>query len=341
MKINRLIVGISGGSGAILGIRLLEVLKSTSIETHLVLTPSARLTIEQETNWKIADVQSLADVVYNYRDIGAAIASGSFDIHGMVVIPCSIKSLSSIANSYASDLLTRAADVTLKEGRPLILVVREAPLHPGHIRLLHLASEAGAIVFPPVPAFYTRSQDLNDVVNNIVGRVLARIGIQNNLYLNWTGIETQHSPAVSLPSQDLLDLPALTLATVDQNGIPHAATLFFVADDNTRLYYLSDQNSQHSQDLAYNDKAAVTIYPLVKNWQEIRGLQMKGVVAKVDGEESEKALEKYIKKFPFVRELEGEVSKNQMYVFIPDWIRYVDNSKGFGHKEEKTLDGSG
>jgi 4-hydroxy-3-polyprenylbenzoate decarboxylase len=187
----RLVVGISGASGVILGIRLLEVLRPTQVETHLILSPAAKATISQETNWKISEVQNLADVNHNYQDVGASIASGSYSTHGMVVmvvIPCSIKTLSAIANSFAADLITRAADVTLKEGRPLVLVVREAPLHAGHIRLMGLAADAGAILFPPVPAFYTHPNSVEDIVNNIVGRVLARIGIHNKVYQEWKGM---------------------------------------------------------------------------------------------------------------------------------------------------------
>jgi 4-hydroxy-3-polyprenylbenzoate decarboxylase len=181
----RLIVGITGASGVILGIRLLEILKTMPLETHLVLSPAARSTIVQETDWKVSDVLALADTTYNYHDIGASIASGSFSTLGMVIIPCSIKTLSAIANSYAEDLLTRAADVTLKEGRPLILVVRETPYHRGHIRLMSLAAEAGAVIFPPVPAFYAKPNTVEDLINNTVGRVLARLGIDNDLYVKW------------------------------------------------------------------------------------------------------------------------------------------------------------
>jgi 4-hydroxy-3-polyprenylbenzoate decarboxylase len=184
-KKDRLLVGITGASGAILGIRLLETLRPMEIETHLVLSPAACLTISKETSWQVQDVRALADTTYDYDDIGAAIASGSFSARGMVVIPCSIKTLSAVANSYSADLLTRAADVTLKEGRPLILVVRETPLHRGHLRLMNLAAEAGAVIFSPVPAFYARPQSLDDIVNNMVGRVLARMGIENDLYRRW------------------------------------------------------------------------------------------------------------------------------------------------------------
>lgn len=184
----RLVVGITGASGVILGIRLLEMLKSLEVESHLVLSPAAQVTIAQETDWKISDVLALADAVYKHADIGAAIASGSFDTLGMVVIPCSIKTLSAIANSYADDLITRAADVTLKEGRPLLLVVRETPLHRGHLRLMDQAAQAGAILFPPVPAFYARPKSLAEIVDNTVGRVLARLGIQNTAYREWRGL---------------------------------------------------------------------------------------------------------------------------------------------------------
>ena len=185
----RLVVGITGASGVVMGIRLLEMLRPMQgIQTHVVISPAGRATISQETNWKVSDVLALADVSYNHQDIGAAIASGSFATMGMVVIPCSIKTLSAIANSFAEDLISRAADVTLKEGRPLVLVVRETPLHRGHIRLLGLAAEAGAVIFPPVPAFYARPQTLEEAVTHTVGRVLARLGIENQGYEEWRGM---------------------------------------------------------------------------------------------------------------------------------------------------------
>lgn len=189
MDQQRLVVGISGSSGAILGIRLLQVLHDSPIETHLVVTPSARLTIEQETHWKVPDVLALARASYRPDDLAAPIASGSFATRGMVVIPCSVKSLSSIANSYSSNLLTRAADVSMKEGRPLVLVFRETPLHAGHIRLMQLAAQNGAVLFPPVPAFYTHPQTVDEMVDNLVGRVLSRMGIENDLYGRWQGIQ--------------------------------------------------------------------------------------------------------------------------------------------------------
>jgi flavin prenyltransferase len=184
-KKRRLVVGISGASGVILGIRLLDALRQSDVETHLVLSPAACTTIAEETTWSVNDVQGLADQSYRFSDIGAVIASGSFETLGMVVIPCSIKTLSAIANSYSADLLTRAADVTLKEGRPLVLVVREAPLHYGHLRLMALATRAGAVIYPPVPAYYPHPQSVEQITNQIVGRVLKRLGIQNDLYHRW------------------------------------------------------------------------------------------------------------------------------------------------------------
>jgi flavin prenyltransferase len=181
----RLVVAISGASGAMLGIRLLQVVERMPVETHLVLSDAAKSTILEETSWSVSQVLDLATVVHDVHQIGASIASGSIATLGMVVIPCSIKTLSAIANSYTNDLISRAADVTLKEGRPLVLVVREAPLHRGHLRLMSLAADNGAIIYPPVPAFYTRPQSVDDVIDNIVGRVLERMGLSNDLYQTW------------------------------------------------------------------------------------------------------------------------------------------------------------
>lgn len=183
-----LIVGLTGASGVIYGIRALQMLKQVGIETHLVLSPAARATIAQETDWKVSDVVALASVNHDHRDVGAAIASGSFNTMGMLIAPCSIKTLSSVANSFSADLMSRAADVCLKEGRPVLLMVRETPLHLGHIRLLAQAAEAGAIIFPPAPAFYGRPQSVDDIVNGTVGRALARLGIDNEAYTHWKGM---------------------------------------------------------------------------------------------------------------------------------------------------------
>lgn len=182
---SRLILGISGASGVRLAIRMLEVLREMHIETHLVITLAAHQTIRQETDWQVEDVLAIASHHYSPDEIDAPIASGSYQTTGMIVLPCSIKTLSAIANSYSADLLTRAADVTLKEGRPLLLAVRETPLHTGHLRLMSLAAEAGAVIFPPVPAFYTQPQTMEEIVDNLVGRMLSRIGIENDLYLHW------------------------------------------------------------------------------------------------------------------------------------------------------------
>lgn len=194
MNNRRIIIGMSGASGQIYGIRLLEILRAApDIETHLVMSPAARMTIAQETDWDPRDVDRLADVVYRPGDVGAAIASGSFQTAGMIVAPCSIKSLSAIAQSYDADLLTRAADVQLKEGRAVILLVREAPLHLGHLRLMVQAAEIGCVIFPPAPAFYARPQTIDDVVDGTVGRVLARIGLENDLYYHWRGMRAAGS----------------------------------------------------------------------------------------------------------------------------------------------------
>jgi len=184
----RLVIGMSGASGQIYGIRLLEVLrKMPEVETHLVMSQAARVTLVQETDLVPHDVEALADVVYHPDDVGAAIASGSFATAGMIVAPCSVKSLSAIAHSFASDLLSRAADVQLKEGRPVLLMVRETPLHLGHLELMAQATRIGCVIFPPVPAFYGRPSTLNDIVNGTVGRMLARIGFENELYQRWLG----------------------------------------------------------------------------------------------------------------------------------------------------------
>lgn len=186
----RLIIGITGASGVVYGIRALELLKPTDIETHLVLSPMAKATIAQETTWKVTAVEALATVKYDHHDVAASIASGSFPTVGMLIAPCSIKTLSAIANSYTTDLVARAADVCLKEGRPLLLMVRETPLHKGHLKLLLAAADAGAIIFPPVPAFYMHPASLDDLVNHTVGRALARLGIDNASFPQWQGMSS-------------------------------------------------------------------------------------------------------------------------------------------------------
>lgn len=186
----RLIVGISGASGAIYGVRLLQVLQNLAeIETHLVMSQAARQTLSLETNFSLREVQALADVVHDARDIAASISSGSFKTDGMVILPCSIKTLSGIVNSYTDGLLTRAADVVLKERRTLVLGVRETPLHLGHLRLMTQAAELGAVIMPPMPAFYHRPQNLDEVINQTVNRVLDQfdITLPADLFARWQG----------------------------------------------------------------------------------------------------------------------------------------------------------
>jgi 4-hydroxy-3-polyprenylbenzoate decarboxylase len=181
----RLVVGITGASGAIYGVRALTALKTLDVETHLVVTPPGMSTLRQELHIDLENLQALATHVYDPQDFNAPIASGSFATCGMLVAPCSMKTLSAIVHSYSNNLLTRAADVTLKEGRPLLLMVRETPLHLGHLRLMVQVAEIGAILFPPVPAFYAHPVTLEEMVDHTVGRMLARLGIANDLYTSW------------------------------------------------------------------------------------------------------------------------------------------------------------
>jgi 4-hydroxy-3-polyprenylbenzoate decarboxylase len=185
----RLIVGISGASGAIYGIRLLELLKDTDIETHLVMSRAAQMTIATETDFKPADVEALADVVHPNQDVGAACSSGSFQNLGMVIAPCSIKTMAEIATGVTANLISRAADVALKERRRVVLMLRETPLHLGHIRSMAAVTEAGAIVYPPVPAFYTKPQSLEDMVDHTLGRVLDLFGIELGTVRRWSGLK--------------------------------------------------------------------------------------------------------------------------------------------------------
>jgi len=187
----KLIVGISGATGAIYGIRLLEVLSKSDVETHLVITEAAQETILMETSWKVEDVKSLAKVSYDINNLGADISSGSFLSEGMVIIPCSIKSLSGIANSFNENLLIRTADVTLKERRKLVLVVRETPLHLGHLELMHQASRIGATLLPPIPAFYFHPKTIDDLINHTVGKVLDLFGINHHLFNRWGSSEVK------------------------------------------------------------------------------------------------------------------------------------------------------
>lgn len=189
----KLIVGISGASGAIYGIRVLQVLKQIGIETHLVMSDSAKRTIAYETDYSVDQVKKLSTHVHDLNDVGASISSGSFKTSGMVIAPCSIKTLSAIANSFNTNLLIRAADVCLKERRKLVLMLRETPLHLGHLRLMMLATEAGAVLVPPLPAFYHRPKTLEEVIDQSVNKALDQFDIDISLFKRWTGNEEREA----------------------------------------------------------------------------------------------------------------------------------------------------
>lgn len=181
----RIVIGISGASGVTYGVRMLDVLRQTDFETHLIISNAGRLNIEIETSCTPAEVEAMADFVYDQNDMAASLASGSFLTEGMVVVPCTIKSLSGIANSYNENLLVRTADVTLKEKRKLVLVVRETPLHVGHLRLMTLAAEMGAHILPPVPSFYHQPETIEDIIDQTIGKVFDYMGIEHNLFKRW------------------------------------------------------------------------------------------------------------------------------------------------------------
>jgi len=183
----RLVIGMSGASGAIYGIRMLEMLKKTDIETHLVMSKSAEMTVVYETDYKPKDVKALASVVHPAADIGASISSGSFSTMGMVILPCSIRTMSEIATGVTSSLVSRAADVVLKEKRRLVLGVRETPLHGGHLRTLVTLSDMGAVIAPIMPAFYNKPKTVDDIINHTVGRLLDLFGIETKLVKRWEG----------------------------------------------------------------------------------------------------------------------------------------------------------
>jgi 4-hydroxy-3-polyprenylbenzoate decarboxylase len=181
----RLVVGISGASGVIYGVRLLSLLQATDYEKHLVMSESGKLNIGIETDYEPAEVEALADFTYDPKDVAASLASGSFLTEGMVIVPCTIKTLSGIANSYTDNLLVRAADVTLKEKRKLVLVVRETPLHKGHLRLMSLAAEMGAHILPPVPSFYHKPKTIQDIIDQTIGKIFDYLGIEHDLFKRW------------------------------------------------------------------------------------------------------------------------------------------------------------
>ncbi len=186
----KLIVGITGASGVIYGIRLLEVLSSVkSVETHLIVSRQAETNIRVETDWNVEQVKALANFSYDIGNSGARLASGSFRSDGMVVAPCTIKTMSALANSYSENLLLRAGDVTLKERKRLVLLVRETPLHIGHIRNMERLTEMGAIIMPPVPAFYHKPKTIQDIIDHTVGKVLDMFDIPHNLFTRWAGVQ--------------------------------------------------------------------------------------------------------------------------------------------------------
>lgn len=182
-----LIVGISGASGVIYGVELLKVLKTLEQPAHLILTEAGAYNLQIETDYTIGYLQSLADEVYDVKDLASSVASGSFLTRGMVVAPCTVKTLSAIANSFTYNLLVRAADVTLKEKRPLVLMVRETPLHKGHLELMTKAANLGATILPPVPAFYHKPESILDLIQQSIGKALDHLGIEHNLFHRWSG----------------------------------------------------------------------------------------------------------------------------------------------------------
>lgn len=194
----RLIVGLSGATGAIYGIRILNALSQVKdVETHLVLTRAAKMTIQVETPHSVKEVEAMADVVHDINNVGASISSGSFRTEGMVIAPCSMKSMGGIAHSVGGDLLVRAADVVLKERKKLVLVTRETPLHLGHLESMTLLTRMGAVIFPPVPAFYHRPRSLDDVINQTVARILDQFGFDLDLFERWSDEQLKRHPGTS------------------------------------------------------------------------------------------------------------------------------------------------
>jgi 4-hydroxy-3-polyprenylbenzoate decarboxylase len=193
-----LVVAITGATGVIYGVELLRVLKGLGQETHLILSEAAGLNLAIETDYALDDVKALADVVYPNKDVGAAVASGSFRTRGMIVAPCTIKTLSAIANSFTYNLVVRAADVTLKERRPLVLMVRETPLHKGHLELMSRAADCGAVILPPMPAFYHKPATIMDLIHQSIGKALDQVGIEHDLFKRWTGRDREARPEESL-----------------------------------------------------------------------------------------------------------------------------------------------
>jgi flavin prenyltransferase len=193
-----LIVAITGASGVVYGVEMLRVLKELGQPTHLIVSEAAGMNLAIETDFSLDDVRAMADVVYPNKDVGAAVASGSFRTRGMIVAPCTIKTLSAIANSFTYNLIVRAADVTLKERRTLVLMVRETPLHKGHLDLMSRAADCGAVILPPMPAFYHKPESIMDIIHQSIGKALDQVGIEHNLFRRWTGHDREELGKESL-----------------------------------------------------------------------------------------------------------------------------------------------
>ncbi len=186
---NRIVIGITGASGVIYGVRMVRLLRDTDYETHLIISEAGILNIEIETGYRAEKVAAMADYTYDQVNVSASLASGSFLTQGMVVVPCTIKTLSGIANSYTENLLVRAADITLKEKRKLVLVVRETPLHKGHLRLMTMAADLGAHILPPIPSFYHMPKTIDDIIDQTIGKIFDYLGIEHELFRRWKGYE--------------------------------------------------------------------------------------------------------------------------------------------------------
>jgi flavin prenyltransferase len=193
-----LVVAITGATGVIYGVEMLRVLRELGQPTHLILSEAAGINMAIETNYTLDEVRALADAVYPNKDVGAAVASGSFRTRGMIVAPCTVKTLSAIANSFSYNLVVRAADVTLKERRPLVLMVRETPLHKGHLDLMSRAADCGAVILPPMPAFYHRPASIMDIVHQSIGKALDHVGIEHQLFKRWSGRDREPPTKESL-----------------------------------------------------------------------------------------------------------------------------------------------
>ncbi|MBX6377267.1 MAG: UbiX family flavin prenyltransferase [Clostridia bacterium] len=345
--VRRIVVGMSGSSGAIYGVRLLQVLRDLGVETHLVLSEGAARTLTLETPWSAEDVRRLAHAVYDDGDLAAAVSSGSFPTDGMVVVPCSIKTLSAVANSYNATLLARAADVTLKERRRLVLVVRETPLHLGHLRLMAAVTEMGGVVLPPIPAFYHRPRTVQDIVDHTVGKVLDQFGLDARLFRRWTGAGTADSAAdlADEVARFLDEHTVLSLATADRDGRPWSAPVYY-ARAGRSLYFVSPVSTRHAADIAARGRAAGSVYDDATGWRTIRGVQLEGRVAAVPPEEVPTARQCYVARFPFTAAMvapdgafvvAGRRIDAAFYRFDVEHCLWIDNAAGFGRRRPVEL----